>query len=73
MSRLIYEGSGKVNDNGELTVDFGKLEHSSTITICLLLELMRVARKRECRVKTVNVPSQLEKLLNLYQIGYLTE
>ena len=73
LGRLIYEGCGKINDNGELTVDLGKLGYSSTITICLLLELMRVARQRKCRVKTVNVAPQLRKLLSLYQIGYLVE
>lgn len=68
LNERIEEGCGKINDNGALTVDLSNLDRVSTLTICLLLALLRTAHERECRLTAVNIAPQLRKLLNLYQI-----
>lgn len=62
-------GCAKIQADGALVVDLGQMRRCNTATVCLLMELQRAARQKNCRLRVINADRQLVKLLNLYQLG----
>ena len=69
VAEVIDAGKKQIRQDGELVVDMESWEKCDTAAVCLLLELLRVAKKNRCRLVVRNISEQLSKLLNLYQIN----
>ncbi len=65
----IYAARSKISDGSVLVVNLEQLTEYSTVTVCLLIDILRTAKLRKCRVEFHSIGEQLNKLLVLYQIN----
>lgn len=68
LEKQIYDAGQCIADNGDFTLDLGRLSEYNTTAICFVIAILRICRQRQCRVDIGTLPDKFKKLLKLYQL-----
>ena len=64
----LLEGRKQIARHDEVIIDATDLGESKTLAICALVEWMRHAVVKNCRLQIINIPQRLQLLIQVYQL-----